>query len=90
MTPRVKCQIMSVMIEVRYRRPVDEQREIGIVNRSKQFGGVVTCRELPDKLLSEAICLTIEFSDYTSAKSAADSLRDAGENIDGPMDYGDE
>ncbi len=48
----------------------------------------MTFREDPDKQGMGAVCLTYEFDDLDLAEVAAGSLRQQGEYIEGPVDYG--
>jgi hypothetical protein len=34
------------------------------------------------------VCLTFEFDDRTQAELAANALRQEGEHVEGPVDYG--
>jgi hypothetical protein len=78
---------MSQMIEIYYRKPADAEREREIQNSVREFGGQITYREDD---VPYGICLTIEFCDRASAELACNRLRDRGEHVEGPMQYGDD
>ena len=78
---------MSVMFEVYYRAPTDTEREARITTEVETAGGRFDCRELPTKH-SQAIILTYEFTNRAVAEIVADTLRQRGEHVEGPMDYG--
>jgi hypothetical protein len=75
------------MIEVYYKKPIDLAREGSITTHISNFGGEVTFREDDSR---DSVCLTAEFGNWESAHGAASRLRDSGEHVEGPMDYGDE
>ncbi len=78
---------MSVMIEVHYKKPEDKEREQAIMSYVSKYDGEVTYREDDN---AESVCLTIEFSNWKSAEDASSKLRESGEHVEGPMDYGDD
>lgn len=80
---------MSFMFEVLYKAPPDLRREAAISGRVGQFGGRLTYREEPDAGGTGPVCLTYEFSDLSVARQAASCLRQEGEHVEGPTDYGD-
>jgi hypothetical protein len=77
---------MSVKIEVIYGKPSNCEREREIAACASRFGGVVTFREDDT---ADSICLTIEFADREAAERAISKIRDSGEHVEGPADYGD-
>ena len=77
---------MSYMFEVYYRPPTDERKEAALTNRVASLGGRLDYREDAEGLVG--VCLTYEFDDYDMATKAADALRELGEHVEGPMDYG--
>jgi hypothetical protein len=80
---------MSIMIEVLYHSPYDPERETQIATTLKAFGGHLTCREEPGTdSLAQSICLTYEFDERHAAEAGANQLRNLGEHVEGPMDYG--
>ena len=79
---------MSFMFEVYYRAPVDRQRETALTARVKGFGGRLSYREAPDEDRRGGVCLTYEFDDCDQAEVAAQVLRERGEHVEGPVDYG--
>ena len=79
---------MSVMFEVFYKAPPDSRHEALIEERVSRFGGRLTCREEPETHGPNNVCLTYEFDDWPVAEQAAQCLREAGEHVEGPMDYG--
>lgn len=79
---------MTVMFEVYYKSPADPRREETITDRVSRLGGRLSYREVPSDAASGAICLTYEFDAPDSARTAAASLRQRGEHVEGPVDYG--
>ena len=83
--------VVSVMLEVLYRSPRDSKREANIESMLAAFGGNLTYREEPVKPEdNQTVCLTYEFSQRQSAELAASKLREVGEHVQGPMDYGED
>jgi hypothetical protein len=80
---------MSFMFEVLYKSPADLGREAVISERVSRFGGRLTFREEPEAPGAGSVCLTYEFNDRADAAKAASFLRQQGEHVEGPMDYGD-
>ena len=79
---------MSFMFEVFYPPPANPTRETELTQRAASFGGRLDFREdAKDKTLG-GICLTFEFDNLELASQAADLLRQAGEHVEGPVDYG--
>jgi hypothetical protein len=82
---------MSIMIEVLYHSPHDLEKETRIATALKALGGHLTCREEPGTdSWAQAICLTYEFAERHSAEAGANQLRNLGEHVEGPMDYGND
>jgi hypothetical protein len=79
---------MSFMFEVFYGPPANPQREAAVTEQVAAEGGRLDCREMGDQLGRGAICLTFEFEDFDAARKAADRLRQQGEHVEGPFDYG--
>ncbi len=79
---------MSFMFEVYYKAPADGKREAGLTDRVSRFGGRLDFREEPDGVQG-AVCLTYEFDQLDRAEAAAQTLRQGGEHVEGPVDYGD-
>ncbi len=79
---------MSYMFEVYYKAPVDSGKESRLAEIVSHMGGALTYREAPPATGSESVCLTFEFTEFASAQSAAVSLRNRGEHVEGPVDYG--
>lgn len=77
---------MSVMIEIYYRKPDDPKRELKIMSCVSDCDGKVTYRE-DDSV--ESICLTAEFASWEMAQAACVKLRESGEHVEGPTEYGD-
>jgi hypothetical protein len=81
---------MSVMFEVYYRRPQDHEREARLTEQVTQLGGRFDFWEeshIPG--VCNYVCLTYEFDDWPQANAAADILRQQGEHVEGPSQYGD-
>ena len=79
---------MSVMFEVYYKPPPDEEREAKITGFVLKKGVRLDYRETPPDTETGSICLTYDFDDHHAAEAAASLLREQGEHVEGPMDYG--
>lgn len=79
---------MSFMFEVYYKSPADARREATITDRIAGRGGRLSYREDSPEPGEGPICLTYEFDDLEPALKAADALRQQGEHVEGPVDYG--
>lgn len=79
---------MSFMFEIYYRPPADPQREAALTARVSDLGGRLSYREAPDEDGRGSVCLTYEFDDHDRADLAARVLREQGEHVEGPVDYG--
>ena len=80
---------MSYMFEVYYNQPANPHREAVLNERVVKLGGRFDYREIPDTEKPGGICLTYEFDDYNCALHAASTLKQLGEHVEGPVDYGD-
>ncbi len=80
---------MSVMFEVYYRPPADVGKEAALTARILRLGGRLSFREVPENDDDHGICLTYEFTDPNQAQAAAQILREQGEHVEGPSDYGE-
>ena len=80
---------MSFMFEVLSESPADLSRESLIGESVTRFGGCLARREEPGMIGVGSICLTYEFSDRLVAEQAASCLREHGEHVEEPVDYGD-
>lgn len=88
MTARAKAAI-SFMFEVYYHPPTNPTREATLTERVRSYGGRLDYREDVKADGAHSICLTYEFEEYGAALAAADGLRQLGEHVEGPVDYGD-
>lgn len=79
---------MSFMFEVYYKSPADPAKDEVITDVVSRLGGSLSFREVSCASDTEAVCLTYEFDELDSARTAADSLRLRGEHVEGPVDYG--
>ena len=79
---------MSFMFEVYYKAPADRKREAMITDRVGSFGGRLDFREEPNDA-EGGVCLTYEFDQLDRAEAAAEILRQGGEYVEGPVDYGE-
>lgn len=77
---------MSFMFEVYYKPPRNTAKESSLTARIAALGGRLDFREEADEQVG--VCLTYEFDDWECARKAADSLRQLGEHVEGPSDYG--
>jgi hypothetical protein len=74
------------MFEVYYKPPPDPKKEAALTESVSRLGGRLSYREDPDGIGS--ICLTYEFDALEQAKEAGEALRQQGEYVEGPVDYG--
>jgi hypothetical protein len=79
---------MSFMFEVYYKPPTNPAKEAEITDRVAALGGVLDFREDADEHGLSGVCLTYEFNDLEKAAKAAAVLRQLGEHVEGPVDYG--
>ena len=79
---------MSFMVEVYYRPPADARKEAALTARVADLGGQLSFREVPEKGQAGGVCLTYEFDKPGRTELAAAALRDQGEHVEGPVDYG--
>ncbi len=79
---------MSYALEVYYRPPADPNKETALLVCIAELGGRLDYREEPNGKPRESICLTYEFDDFDQAAAAAECLRQRGEYVEGPQDYG--
>jgi len=79
------------MFEVYYMAPRDFSHDAQIATEVERFGGEITFTEEPDgsEFSCQSVVLTCEFADLAVAERAADAIRNRGEHVEGPMDYGD-
>ncbi len=77
---------MAFMIEVYYKPPTNPAKESALTQRIAALGGRLDFREEAREHVG--VCLTYEFDDWESATKAADALRQLGEHVEGPADYG--
>ena len=80
---------MSAMFEVYYRAPADLAKETTLTTSVGGLGGRLSYREVAENDDEHGICLTFEFDDPSQAELAAQKLRQQGEHVEGPSDYGD-
>ena len=79
---------MSVMFEVYYSGPADAGREAGLTELVIRGGGRFDFREETGQSERGGVCLTYEFDNWGLAAAVADTLRQRGEHVEGPVDYG--
>lgn len=79
---------MSFMFEVYYKPPTNSLKEAAITDRMAALGGRLDFREDADERGQEGVCLTYEFEELELAAKAAEVLRQLGEHVEGPTDYG--
>jgi len=79
---------MSFMFEVYYKPPANPLKEAAVTGRVTALGGRLDYREEPDDHALGGVCLTYEFDDLELATKAAEVLRQLGEYVEGPVDYG--
>lgn len=79
---------MSFMFEVYYKPPMNPAKEAALTDRVAALGGDLDFREEGDEQGLGGVCLTYEFEDLESATKAANVLRQLGEHVEGPVDYG--
>jgi hypothetical protein len=81
---------MSYMFEVYYQPPADPRKETALRECIAKFGGHLDYREESNGNPRGNVCLTYEFDDFEQAVTAAECLRQQGEYVEGPQDYGQE
>ena len=79
---------MTWMFEVYYRPPTDPVREERLLEVVRRHGGWLDYREAPEVDGCHNVCLTYEFDNWDNALTAARQVRDLGEHVEGPGDYG--
>jgi len=79
---------MSFMFEVFCKPPANPTKEAAVSDRVAALGGRLDYREDANDDGPGGICLTYEFDDRRLAGEAADLLRQLGEHVEGPVDYG--
>lgn len=79
---------MSVMFEVYYKAPPDPIKEERLTVQISRYGGHLTFREDPNQHGAASVCLTYEFDDLSLAGTVTKLLRQQGEHVEGPVDYG--
>jgi hypothetical protein len=79
---------MSFMFEVFYKPPANPAKEAKVTDQVAALGGRLDYREDADDHGLGGICLTYEFDDLEIARRAADALRQLGEHVEGPVNYG--
>lgn len=81
---------MSYAFELYYAGPEDEAHNQRLLTSVQPFGGRLTFREPAESQThSDATCLTFEFANHHDADAAAKALRELGQHIEGPFEYGD-
>jgi hypothetical protein len=80
---------MSFIIDVYFRSPADPDKEKALTQRVAALGGRLDYRESPQSAANGSICLTFEFGRRDEAEAAARALREQGEHVEGPVDYGE-
>jgi hypothetical protein len=79
---------MSYMLELYYKPPADPAKETALLKCVSELGGRLDYREDSDGKPEQSICLTYEFDEFDQAEAAAERLRQQGEHVEGPQDYG--
>jgi hypothetical protein len=79
---------VSFMFDVYYKPPADPRKEEALTERVTALGGRLDYREDANGRGLSGICLTYEFDSLDSAQRAATTLRQLGEHVEGPTDYG--
>jgi hypothetical protein len=76
---------MAFILEVYRRPPSNTAREAVLTQEMDNLEGRLDFREEADEPEQGAICLTYEFDDPETARTAVDMLRDQGEMVEGPF-----
>ena len=79
---------MAYMFEIYYCAPADPAKEARLTDLVARLGGRFDFREEPTASNNGGVCLTYEFDKWETAATAADDLRQRGEHVEGPQDYG--
>ncbi len=77
---------MTWAFDLYYKPPANPAIEETLTQRVKTLGGRFDFREEP---VGTGVCLTYEFDDPQKAERAAGLLRQQGEHVEGPYDYGE-
>ena len=76
---------MTWAFDLYYKPPVNYAKEEALAQRVRSLGGRFDFREEP---AGAGICLTYEFDDVNTAERSALLLREQGEHVEGPYEYG--
>ena len=79
---------MSFLVEVYSRPPANTEKEAAPGRQVTALDGRLDHRE-EVRSGANSICLPYEFDDWDSARAAAERLREQGEHVEGPVDYGE-
>jgi hypothetical protein len=79
---------MSVMFEVYYHKPRDLAHEASLTSQVEALGGRLDYWEESGITGGESFCLTYEFQEWSRADRAVEILRQQGERVEGPSEYG--
>jgi hypothetical protein len=79
---------VAYMFEVYYKAPADANKEAALQDRIGKLGGRLDYREEAQDRAFPSVTLTYEFDHLEQAEAAAESLRQQGEHVEGPQDYG--
>jgi hypothetical protein len=79
---------MSFMFEIYYKPPTNPTKEAALNEKIVILGGRLDFREDANPTGQSGVCLTYEFDSLESATKAAAALRQMGEHVEGPVDYG--
>ena len=85
---RQQTVTMSIMFDVYYKAPPDPIKEEKLTVQISRYGGHLTFREDPSQHGLASVCLTYEFDDLSLAGTVTKLLRQQGEHVEGPVDYG--
>ena len=78
------------MFEVYYAAPEDLEREERLLTIIKSGQGHLDFREAPTMLQQKGtVCLTYDFAILEQAETIAQRLKEVGEYVEGPYDYGE-
>jgi hypothetical protein len=72
------------MFELFYKPPADPTKESALVRKMATLGGRLDCA----RCHPVRVAVAFQFEDLAAAQYAAATLREQGEHIEGPGDYG--
>lgn len=79
---------MSFMFETYVKPPVSPAKKAAITEQVLALGGRLDYHEDEGENAKNGVTLTYDFEDLSVAAKAANVVRQLGEHVEGPVDYG--